>query len=153
MNPARIHRVLPLVFVWLTLQLSWVRAAEILPPGFRPLPTGAHALIGGKVVVKPGEVLDEATIVIRDGYIERVGKDVAPPEDARVWDVKGLTVYAGFIESYFPLGGSNAPVSTSATEPVDRESFTASGGVGFYGTTGQRTDPGSPGPGYEVAKI
>src|SRR5205823_2706820 len=50
-------------------------AAELLPPGFRPLPLGVHALVGGKIVVRPGEVLDSGTIVIRDGLIKAVGKD------------------------------------------------------------------------------
>jgi len=153
MSPAQIRLLALLVFVCLGFSPVPVRAAEILPPGFRPLPLGVHALVGGKVVVKPGEVLDEATIIIRDGYFERVGKDITPPAEARVWDMKGLVLYAGFIESYFPVGGSNAPVSTSATEPVDRESFTASGGVGFYGLSSTRTDAGQTGPGYEVSKI
>src|SRR5439155_9697547 len=53
--------------------------AELLPPGFRPLPLGVHALAGGKVVIKPGEVLEHATIVIRDGFITAVGPEAAPP--------------------------------------------------------------------------
>lgn len=136
--------------------LLWVVAstsvAEILPPGFRPKSVGVHALIGGKVVVKPGEVLDEATVIIRDGYIEAVGKTASVPADARVWDSKGLTIYAGFIESYLPLGQTNQPISTSGTEPVNASSFTA-GGVNFFGSPGQRTDVGGRGAGYEISKV
>src|SRR6478609_1252984 len=113
-------------------------SAEILPPGFRPKPVGVHALVGGKVVVKPGEVLDEATIIIRDGYIETVGKSVSVPADARVWDAKGLTIYAGFIESYLPQGQTNQPISTSESEPIDHRTL-ASGGVNFFGAPSQRT--------------
>src|SRR5947207_2986779 len=51
-------------------------AVELLPPGFRPLPLGIHALVGGKVVVKPGEALENGTVVIRDGLIKGVGKDL-----------------------------------------------------------------------------
>jgi hypothetical protein len=72
--------------------------AEILPPGFRPLPLGTHALVGGKVVVKPGEELDAGTIIIRDGLIKAVGRNIPVPADARLWDMKGTTIYAGFIE-------------------------------------------------------
>src|SRR5438132_14378164 len=81
-----------------------VSGAEILPPGFRPLPLGVHALVGGNVVVKPGEILDGATIIIRDGFIKEVGKNAVPPDDARIWDMKGRTIYAGFIEPYFVSG-------------------------------------------------
>ena len=35
-----------------------------------------------------------------------------PPTDARIWDVKGLTIYAGFIEPYL-VTGTNSPVQTS----------------------------------------
>ena len=128
------------------------RAKDILPPGFRPLPLGVHALVGGKVVAKPGESLDGATIVIRDGLIEAVGKDLAVPADARVWDAKGLTIYAGFIEPYLPLGTTNAPVSTSDSEPINSTTLGA-GGVNFFGAPGQRTDSGQRGPGNQVAKV
>ncbi len=136
----------------LALPPRFVCAKEILPPGFRPLPLGVHALVGGKVVVKPGETLEGATIVIRDGYIETVGKDVQPPADARVWDLKGLTIYAGFIEPYLTLGSTNSPVWTGDAEPVSTRTF-ASGGGNFYGVPGQRTDPGQRGPGYGVGKV
>jgi imidazolonepropionase-like amidohydrolase len=126
--------------------------SDILPPGFRPKPTGAHALVGGRVVTKPGETLDDATIVIRDGFIEAVGKNVSAPADARVWDSRGLTIYAGFIESYLPLGQTNQPVSTSETQPINSSSLTA-GGVNFYGSPGQRTDAGGRGAGHAISKI
>ena len=81
--------------------LSIGLTAELLPPGFRPLPVGVHALRGGNVVIKPGESLTNGTIVIRDGIISAVGANVAIPEDARIWEMKGHTIYAGFIESVF----------------------------------------------------
>jgi hypothetical protein len=36
-------------------------------------------LVGGKVVVKPGQVLDSATVLLRDGLIEAVGANVTAP--------------------------------------------------------------------------
>ena len=137
-----------------SFSLSAISAAfaEILPPGFRPRPVGVHALIGGKVVVKPGETLDNATVVIRDGYIEAVGKNITAPADARIWDAKGLTIYAGFIESYLPLGQTNQPISTSGTKSINAVSLTA-GGVNFFGAPGQRTDVGQRGAGYEISKV
>lgn len=92
------------IIVFLFLPAFTISAAELLPPGNRPLPLGVHALVGAKVFVKPGEVLDSATILIRDGFIEKVGKSVEPPADARVWKMDGLTIYAGFIDSYLSFG-------------------------------------------------
>ena len=146
----------PRWLAWFTAVLTFATcdfaASEILPPGFRPRPLGLHALVGGKVVIRPGETLDGATIVIRDGFIAAVGKDLSPPADARIWDVKGLTIYAGFIEPYLTVGSTNAAISTSDSEPGKTDAFTA-GGAGFFGAPGQRTDAGQRGPGYPVAKI
>lgn len=139
-------------FVILTCLKLAAIGAELLPPGFRPQPVGVHALVGGKVILKPGEALDDATVVIRNGYIENVGSHLTPPADARVWDMTGLTIYAGFIEPYLPLSGTNAPISTTETQPINTDSLTA-GGVNFFGTAGQRTDPGASGPGYEISRV
>src|SRR5690242_2359686 len=87
----------------LLLSGGFATANELLPPGFRPLPLGVHALVGGKVVTKPGEMLQNGTIVIRDGLIKAVGEGVEIPADARVWDMKGRVIYAGFIEPYLLL--------------------------------------------------
>ena len=59
-----------------------------------------HALTGARVVVGPGQVIETATVVLRDGVIEAVGADVEPPPDARVWERDELTIYPGLIESY-----------------------------------------------------
>ncbi len=136
-------------FVWLAAPLP---ASDLLPPGFRPLPLGIHALVGGRVVIKPGEVLDEGTIVIRDGFIKAVGKDMPPPADARIWDMKGMTIYAGFIDPYLVLSATNSPAATSYVEPVSVANLT-SGGIKFYGAPGAQTDMGNPGPGEAVARI
>jgi hypothetical protein len=93
--------------------------ADILPPGHRPIPPAVHALVGGKVVVKPGQIMDGATIVIRDGFIQAVGSDLTPPADARVWEMKGATIYAGFIDPYLRFDSTNPPVNlSSAARPV-----------------------------------
>ncbi len=73
--------------------------------GLRENPPGVHALTNARIVVSPGNVLEDATLVIRDGVIEAVGPDVQPPADARVWPSRGLTLYSGLIEAYGSFGG------------------------------------------------
>lgn len=73
--------------------------------GLRGNSTGFHALVGARVVTAPGQVLDNATIVIRNGVVTAVGAGAAAPAGARVWDLKGLTVYPGFIDAHADLGG------------------------------------------------
>ncbi|HVV00517.1 MAG TPA: amidohydrolase family protein, partial [Verrucomicrobiae bacterium] len=133
------------------LLASTALASDILPPGFRPLPLGVHALVGGRVITEPGKILENATILIRDGNIEAVGANVSPPPDARIWPMQGLTIYAGFIDPYLVLG-SNAPISAAGSEPVAEQALT-SGGVNFYGVSEEKAERQHPGPGYEVAKV
>jgi imidazolonepropionase-like amidohydrolase len=58
-----------------------------------------------------GAVLDKATVVMRDGVIEAVGAAVTVPADARVIDVKGLTVTPGLVDGF---GGIGLPASRPA---------------------------------------
>ena len=71
------------------------------PPvnGMRPSDPARHALVGATVIVAPGETLEKATILVRDGVIEAVGADLAAPAGYRVHDLAGKTVLAAFIEA------------------------------------------------------
>ena len=71
--------------------------------GMRDNGTGYHALVGARVVTGPGQVIDDATIVIRDGLVQAVGRGMEAPAGARVWDLEGLTVYPGFIDAHADL--------------------------------------------------
>ncbi len=71
---------------------SWPVLAGDLPQ--------VHALTGVRIVVAPGQEIESGTVVLRDGVIEAVGADVESPADARVWELKGSTVYPGLIEPY-----------------------------------------------------
>ena len=108
-------RSLPLFFCTLAVG-SVLTAAEYAAPGFRPRPHGSHALINARVFPKPDTVFSNATVLIRDGLIVSVGPNLAIPNDARVWDLRGLTVYPGLIDPYLPLGGTNLPVNTRGSE-------------------------------------
>lgn len=57
-----------------------------------------HALTGVRIWQGPGRVIENGTIVIRDGVIEEVGASVTVPADARVWELDSLTVYPGLID-------------------------------------------------------
>ena len=72
--------------------------------GLRDNAPGLHALTNVEVVVAPGTVVEGATVVIRGGVIEQVGTDVSVPAGARVWDLEGHTVYAGFIDPHSDVG-------------------------------------------------
>lgn len=99
--PAARGRWVLLLAVLVALSVAQpVASAEIR----QPLPD-VHALVGVRVVTAPGEVLESATVVIRDGVIESVD-DVEPPADAAVIEFERgdeqppLTVYPGLIDPY-----------------------------------------------------
>ena len=65
-----------------------------------------HALTGGRVMLAPGQVIENGTVIIRDGIIIAAGDTatVPLPEGARVWYLRGRTVYAGFIDLASAVG-------------------------------------------------
>ena len=107
-------------------------------------------MAGAKVVVKPGESIPGATIIVRDGLVQQVGTNLNPPADARVWDLKGATIYAGLIDPCLTLQSTNRPITY---DRATSDSTLAAGGRGFYGVPGSERDPGAAGPGSEVSRV
>ncbi len=73
------------------------------PNGPRQIDAGWHALVHATAITAPGEQLDDATIVFRDGRIVSVQPGGTPPAGARIWDCTGRTVLAGFIEPHLAI--------------------------------------------------
>ncbi|MEM7260536.1 MAG: hypothetical protein AAF488_01000, partial [Planctomycetota bacterium] len=66
---------------------------------------GVVIIRGGTVMPAPGEVIENATIIVRDGLIEAVGgADLPYPVGAEEVDAEGLTIYAGFIDASASIG-------------------------------------------------
>ena len=65
---------------------------------------GAFLLRGGTVHTISGPVLQNASVLVRDGKIVGVGKGLAAPEGVPVIDVTGQHVYPGMIDSASTLG-------------------------------------------------
>ncbi|MEM9552704.1 MAG: amidohydrolase family protein [Acidobacteriota bacterium] len=74
--------------------------APVLAEDAAPRGPQLHALVGARVVVSPGTTIDAGTLIVRDGVIEAVGAEVAPPAGARVHELDGVTLYPGLIESF-----------------------------------------------------
>src|SRR5262245_10792165 len=69
------------------------------PAGLREHTPTTHALVGARIGVSPGKVIEKGNLVMRDGVITAVGADAAIPSSARIWPMTGKTLYAGFIDS------------------------------------------------------
>lgn len=88
----------------LTVLLALVALAAVSTTPAHAERPHVYAITGATVLVAPGETLEAATVVIRDGLIEAVGTEVAPPADAEIIDGEGLVVHAGFIDAYSHVG-------------------------------------------------
>jgi imidazolonepropionase-like amidohydrolase len=69
-----------------------------------PAPSIPVAIVGGKVFPVSGPPIDGATVLIRGGKIEAVGKGVAVPPEAKRIDANGQWVLPGMIDSRTHLG-------------------------------------------------
>lgn len=90
------------VFSALALASTALAAPPSTEPvkGLREHTPAVYALTNVRIVTEPGTVIEKGTLVIRDGVIVGVGGDVAAPPDARLIDLAGKTLYAGFIDPF-----------------------------------------------------
>jgi imidazolonepropionase-like amidohydrolase len=79
-------------------------------------------LKGGQIITVTQGVIEEGTIVIKDGKIDDIGKNISIPENSQVIDVSSCTVLPGFIDSFTNLGTkeieANEKDYDEATHPV-----------------------------------
>lgn len=61
--------------------------------------TSTYFIKNAFVVQKPGTILPNTSILIRNGLIQSVGPDIKIPFDARVIEADSMYVYAGFIDA------------------------------------------------------
>jgi len=103
-------------------------------PRQTPKPPSFYAIEHVRIVTGTGSVLDDGTVVIANGLIESVGKNVTVPGDAWRIDGAGLTVYPGLFDALSqvgleskgegaprggrPGGGGGNPFAQIATGPV-----------------------------------
>lgn len=98
------------------LLLSPVLLAQDPPAdGPRQVDPGWHALVHATAVTQPGQTVQDATIVLRNGLIVSVTSGGQAPQGARVWDCTGLTVYAGLIESHVAIDVPAPPADAPGT--------------------------------------
>ncbi len=102
---ARVQSLLTsLLTLFLTAPLT-VHAQQAKP--FKPLlgpVTHTYLIRAATVVQAPGRVLEQTDVLIRDGRIIAVGKDLTLPFDAEIVQGDSLYVYAGFIDGLTHAG-------------------------------------------------
>ena len=66
--------------------------------------TSTYALTGVNVVSSPGNMTENVTVIIKDGLIHSIGKDLSIPGEAEVIAADSMYVYAGFISTLSHAG-------------------------------------------------
>ena len=90
-----LSRLLASVALLTLFTQGWTQTRPV--QGIRENTPRVHALVNARIVQAPGQVIEKGTVIIRDGTIEAIGVQVKIPEDARIWDYEGMTVYPGLI--------------------------------------------------------
>ena len=70
-------------------------------------PPRAWALTNATIHTEPGKTIFNGTVVMRDGIIVAVGKNIKIPLQTSAINVKGKHIYAGFIESWMDVESKN----------------------------------------------
>lgn len=78
-----------------------------------------QAFVGARIVPVSSEVIEEGTLLVRDGKIEQVGpvKDVIIPEGAVRIDVTGKTIIPGLICTHSHIGWGGGGDSSEPIQP------------------------------------
>jgi imidazolonepropionase-like amidohydrolase len=82
-----------------------------------PTPPPYYAIQNVRVVTGAGAPMEGATVLLSDGLIEAVGKNVKIPGDALVIDGKDLTLYPGLIDAMTTLAQKKEPESSGEGAP------------------------------------
>ena len=84
---------------------------------------GTFAIVGARIVTVSGAVIDNGTVVLKDGKIESVAPGTSVPNGAERIDGRGLSVYPGMIDAATGLGlaeigqGANATMDIAEIAP------------------------------------
>ncbi|MBE3135508.1 MAG: hypothetical protein IMZ55_18730, partial [Acidobacteria bacterium] len=113
----------PVRLIAVVLTLASISAVGPTASGRNPAAPagGSLALTGGTVVVGNGQVLPNATVIVRDGVITEVGTGVAVPSDAQTVDARGLFVYPGLIDA-MGVEGVRPAQPDASSNPADTDS-------------------------------
>ena len=79
------------------------------PSTYRPFPSGATLIRNATVLTGTGVRIDGGSVLIQDGRIAEVGRNVAAPAGATVIDANGKWVTPGVIDSHSHLGVYASP--------------------------------------------
>jgi imidazolonepropionase-like amidohydrolase len=111
----------PLAPLGLTCCLSFVALSPALAAADEEAQEDTSSVFvirAAQVVVRPGEVLENTAILVRDGRIVRIAADLETPDGAV--EVQGEVVCAGFIDPWSALGLDGSVLDDRSSDAATR---------------------------------
>ena len=104
----------------LSAPATWAAAAQPVefppdpfPSTYRPLPSRTTVIRHATIFTGTGERIDDGSLVLQDGRVMAIGKQVSAPADAVVIDATGKFVTPGIIDVHSHLGVYPSPAVDS----------------------------------------
>jgi imidazolonepropionase-like amidohydrolase len=118
MKTNNIASALAVVIVLTAISISSSFAQQTLNPpvqfGVNP-PQGVYVIRGARIVPVSSPVIENGSVLIRNGKIEAVGATVTAPANAQVINGRGLSVYPGMIDLGTAMGLVEIPQGAAGT--------------------------------------
>jgi imidazolonepropionase-like amidohydrolase len=94
------------LLLFLFLSTLVVQAQEYFPTnlGVKTTKNTTVAFTNAKIYVTPTQIIKKGTLLVKDGKVVSVGKNVSIPHGAKTVDLSGKTIYPSFIEVYSNFG-------------------------------------------------
>ena len=100
-----------------------VQAQEYFPTnsGIKTTKNTTVAFTNAKIYVTPTQVLKKGTLLVKDGKVLAVGKNVKIPKGTKMVNLSGKTIYPSFIEVYSDFGVKKPTPARSVSRSMQYE--------------------------------
>src|SRR5690554_5185358 len=107
------------ILSFLVIIISTISFGQLPVPynGVKKSEASAYVLYNAKIIVGPDNIIKKGSLVIQNGKIKSVGKQVRHPKGAVLIDMEGKTIVPSFIESYSSIGLPKATGQNWAPRP------------------------------------
>ncbi|BAO56176.1 amidohydrolase family protein [Nonlabens marinus] len=117
-----------LLFSLLAVAAMTSHAQEYFPNNddISAVSSASRAITNATIITAPGKKIENASILIKDGKIVEIGKNIKIPKNALVEDATGTFIYPSFIEAYGDFGMEKPSRTSRGGQQYDE------GRKGFY---------------------
>jgi imidazolonepropionase-like amidohydrolase len=107
------RQLLALLFSWLSITAFAQEEVKLGPV------TRTYAITNVNIIQAPGRKIEMGTVILKNGLIQNVGKNLSIPSDAVVIKADSMYVYAGFIDGYSRVGVIKPKEEPNRERPKD----------------------------------